>query len=102
LWFLKLKNVAFVMLEAEQTNQQHDSAQSRTLNGLLNKNLHQWSKKHSPYTEKLNAVRDWITKTGQPITVVDNPAFRAMVNKLDAKFEIPGECLLRYDLHCDF
>jgi hypothetical protein len=97
----KTEKCDFVMSDAERTNQQHDSAQSRTLNGLLDKNFNQWSKTSSPYTEKLNAVHDWITKTGQPVTVVDNHAYRAMVNKLDAKFKIPGECLL-YVLHCHF
>jgi hypothetical protein len=70
--------------------QQCASTRSQTLHQLLNKNVNQWSITSLQYTEKINAIRDWIIKTGQPVTVVDNLAFRTMVNKLDAKFKIPG------------
>lgn len=72
--------------------QQSDSTRSRTLHQLLNKHDNQWNKTSLQYNEKLDAVRDWIVKTGQPITVVDNPEFRTLVKRLDAKFKMPGEC----------
>jgi len=43
------------------------------------------------HKERLSALLDMFIDTGDPVTHVDNPSFRAMLAKTDPKFRLPGD-----------
>jgi len=66
------------------------SSFTQTLEECVSRSTTQWPLDSIQHKERLATVIDLFINTGDPVTRVDRPSFRAMWKKADPKFRLPG------------
>ncbi len=66
----------------------------QTLREFLSNRGGVWSAKSAEYEERITAVLRWIISTGCPMTYIDVPEFKMMLNTCDRKFIVPGKAVI--------
>jgi len=67
-----------------------EASKPQPLPAFMQKSATMWSKDSVQYEDRINAVTDWIIRTGYPVTAVNEPSFHSMLNVADSKFKLPG------------
>jgi hypothetical protein len=66
------------------------STQNQTLLQCINRRTTAWSTSSDEHKSRLNSLIHMIITTCNPVTLVDNAAFRKFVNTLEPKFAMPA------------
>jgi hypothetical protein len=63
---------------------------NQTLQSCIQRRIVTWPTDSVEHKERLKGVMNMVVATNSPLTLLDNSAFRDMINKLDPKFHTPG------------
>jgi hypothetical protein len=70
----------------------NEEKQEKTISNLktMLMSLYPYNKDSIQYQKRLDAVVDFIIRTGQPLSLIDNPKFIKMLSMFDNKFRLPS------------
>lgn len=67
---------------------------SQSIEHCLQRRIVTWPNDSIEHKQRTTSVVDMLISTGYPVTLVDQPSFKAMTKTLDSKYAVPG--LFRY------
>lgn len=72
------------------TDKSQSGVKSQSLEQCLTRKIVTWAKDSVEHKQRTTAVMDMLISTGYPITMVDHPSFRNMIQAMDSKYTVPG------------
>lgn len=70
---------------------------TQTLQECLNKRHVTWPTNSMEHQQRERSVVNMLVDSGYPVTMVDHPSFRVMMQTMDPKFKLSGKCIRNYE-----